>query len=112
MNATEEWVSLKGWVADPPFVQSLIAVTVWPKLTKRQRVLVASCRDTIDPEAEFPAKYRIAVDRLADAPSKTLTSLQLKGVVDEFGRLTVPGIYTALWNQLERDQERREARAS
>jgi hypothetical protein len=100
------------WTADAPIIQALTAATIWPTLSRTQRELVAACRKTVDPNAEYPKKYRVGVDALEGAPKATLRSLRRKGVVDERGWLTVVGIYTALWNFLERDKAKRERKAA
>lgn len=109
MTADGEWVRLADWKADPPITQALIAASVWASLTPRQRELVAACRIINDPNAEWPDKYKVQLDGIKAAP-KTMKSLEAKQVIDEHGNLTIPGIYTALWNHLERDKERRSAR--
>ena len=106
------WVKLAEYKFAPPFAQSLTAVTIRPPLTRKQRELVASCRVEVDPNAIFPNRYKVILDHLVNAPKATLRSLQAKGVVDERGVLTVPGIYTALWNQLDRDLERKAKRCA
>lgn len=99
-----EEVSLSVWRADAPIVQSLTAATVWPTLTRHQRALVASCRETVDPAAaDFYGRYRVVLDRLAGQPARTLASLRAKGVLDDRGNLTADGIYTALWHRLGRE---------
>lgn len=107
MTETREWVDLATWKADAPIVQALTAATVWPTLTERQRELVASCRSVVNPRAKWPRNYSIEINRLKTLPMASRKSLERKGVVDEFGRLTVPGIYTALWNQLDADYARK-----
>lgn len=104
------WFNLDRWKADSPIVQSLTAVSIWPTLTAHQRVIVAGCRETVDPDAEGIAKYRVLIDGLVSESGRTLASLAAKGVVDERGCLTDVGVYTALWNQLDRDKQRRERR--
>lgn len=106
------WVKLAEYKFAPPFAQSLTAVTIWPTLTRKQRELVASCRVEVDPNAIFPNRHKVILDHLVNEPRATLRSLQAKGVVDERGVLTVPGIYTALWNQLDRDLERKAKRCA
>ena len=106
-----EWVKLSEYKFASPLVQSLTAVTVWPTLTAKQRRLVASCRVTVDPKAVFPDRHKVVIDQLVDEDPRTLRSLEAKDVVDERGVLTVVGIYTALWNQLEADELRRAERA-
>ncbi len=103
------WVRLSDWKADPPIVQSLTSVHIWPTLTPKQRTLVASCRETVDETLPWPDRYKVIVDRLKGESPRTLRSLESKGVVDERGVLTIPGIYTALWNRLD---DEREAKAS
>lgn len=105
-----EWVKLGEYEFASPLVQSLTAVSIWPQLTRKQRELVASCRVEIDPKAKFPNRHKVVVDKLVGQPARTLKSLEAKGVVDERGVLTVPGIYTALWNGVEHDEQRREQR--
>lgn len=106
------WVKLDEYEFAAPFVQSLTAVTIWPTLTRKQRELVAACRVEVDPNAVFPNRHKAILDHLVNEPKATLRSLQAKGVVDERGVLTVPGIYTALWNQLDRDLERKAKRCT
>lgn len=105
-----ETVKLSEWKADSPLVMSLTAVTVWPTLTAKQRNLVASCRIEVDGKAKFPDRYKVDIDRLKGESPRTLKSLETKGVVDDTGRLTVTGIYTALFNQVDADERRRASR--
>jgi hypothetical protein len=107
-----EWVRLSDYVFASPLIQSLTAVTVWPRLTPKQRELVASCRVEVDPKAFFPNRYKVIVDKLVGQPLRTRVSLEAKDVVDERGVLTIDGIYTALWNQLEHDLDKKAAKAA
>lgn len=112
--AQSEWVRLDEWKPDSAIVQSLTAVSIWPMLTPKQRELVAACRTVNNPKAEWQNKYKIQLDgvKAAGASKATLASLEAKGIVDERGMLTIPGIYTALWNQLEHDKDRQAERQS
>lgn len=105
-----EWVKLGEYEFASPIVQALTAITMWPRLTRKQRELVASCRVEINPKAKFPGRHKVIVDRLVDQPARTLKSLESKGIVDERGVLTIDGIYTALWNGLEGDERKRARR--
>lgn len=105
-----EWVRLSEWKTDPPIVQVFTAFHLWPRLTRKQRQLVASCREEVNSAAQWPDRYKVVIDKLTGQPAATLRSLQAKGVVDERGCLTIPGIYTALWNQLDADADRRARR--
>lgn len=116
MSAPPGWdgevttVNVTEWKADSPLVMSLTAVTVWPTLTQKQRNLVAACRVEVDAKAKFPDRHKVDIDRLKGESPRTLKSLEAKGVVDATGRLTVPGIYTALFNQADADERRRAER--
>lgn len=99
-------ILLSEWVPDSAITQALTASMLWPKLTPAQRKLVASCRVEVDPKAEWPNRDKVIVDKLTGLSARTLKSLEAKGIVDERGVLTINGIYTALWHQLEYDEKR------
>jgi hypothetical protein len=110
-TAQDEWIRLDEWKADSAIVQSLTAVHIWPTLTQKQRHLVAACRIEVDPKAVWPNRYKVRIDGIQASPA-TMRSLERKSIVDYRGHLTVVGIYTALWNQLENDEKRRAERAA